>query len=81
MNNVAKPIHSTERTDMPNVSESAANRDARELAELLELLLPQVRASVAYADDALSMRVARAARSLGDAADTVVSASAIMGGD
>ena len=66
---------------MSNTEESATNREAHELAEQLEALGPKVRQAVAYADDALSMRVARAAQLLADTANTVVSAGVAMGGD
>jgi signal transduction histidine kinase len=63
---------------MSNLQESETNRQAREVAEQLEGLLPHVRFAVAYADDDIAMRVAQAARSLSRATDAVLSASAIM---
>lgn len=67
---------------MSDTQESAPNREARELAEQLEVMLPKVHSAIAYADDdTVSMRLERAARSLVGAVDTVVSAKTVMGGD
>ena len=67
---------------MSSTQESAANREASELAEQLEAMLPKVHSAIAYADDdTVSMRLERAVRSLVSAVDTVVSAKAVMGGD
>jgi hypothetical protein len=66
---------------MSDTKESATDRKAREVAELLEALLPEVRSSVAHANDELSMRVARAARSVAGVANAVEAAGLVMYSD
>lgn len=64
---------------MSDTHESAINREARELAEQLEALVPKVRSAISYADDdTSSMRLEQAVRSLSNTVDTVISAQAVM---